>query len=75
MLALVTLATEAAGEETSKAPFYIVGLVLAAFAVLVGVLGITRPSGFTQNAGGRSAVVAIAAVLVVGACASAVLTA
>jgi hypothetical protein len=75
MLALVTLATEAAGHETSKAGFYIAGLVLAGFAVLVGLLGIMRPSSFAMNAAGRSLVVAIAAVLVVGACASAVLTA
>ncbi len=75
MLELVTFATEAAGHETSKAGFYIAGLVLAGFAVLVGLLGILRPSGFAMNAATRSAVVAITAVLVACACASAVLTA
>ena len=74
LLALVTFASEAAGEESSQAAFYIGGLLLAAFAVVVGVLGIMRPGGFVANAGTRTAVVALAALLMAGACATAVLS-
>ena len=54
------LAAEAAHNET---PFLVVGGILAAFAVLVGVVGIARPS---LPDGVNNAIMAIGAVLVVG---------
>jgi hypothetical protein len=52
--------------------FYIVGGVLAAWAVLVSFLGITR-SGFPGSANAERAVALISAVLVIGAVGAAVI--
>jgi hypothetical protein len=66
------LAADAA--EKSKTPFYIVGGVLAAWAVIVAFAGITQPE-FPRNSGGRVAVIVVTACLVAGAMAAAVATA
>jgi len=71
---LVLFAAEAAEEEGSQVAFYVCGLLLAAWAVGVSVLGVRRPDSFAEAGGTRTAVVAVSAVLVVGACASAALT-
>jgi len=63
-----------AAEETSKTPFYIAGGCLAAWAVIVAFTGITRPD-FPGNAAGRAGVIALTAVLVTAAMATAVITA
>ena len=63
-----------AAEEPSKTPFYIAGAVLAAWAVIVAFVGITQPD-FPKNAAGRAGVIALTAVLVVGAMSTAVITA
>ena len=55
------LAAEAA--HKNETPFLVVGGILAAFAVLVGVLGIVRP---TLPDGVNNAIMAVGAVLVVG---------
>ena len=55
-------------------PFYIAGLVLAGWAVLLSVFGMTRPT-FPGGASGQRGVIAISAVLVVLAVAMAVVTA
>jgi hypothetical protein len=68
------LAAEAGKAESSHTAFYIAGGVLAAWAVIVSFLGITRPD-FPGNMGARNAVIAISAVLVLGATSTAVITA
>jgi plastocyanin len=64
----------AAAGEKSKAPFYVAGALLAVWAVLVSVVGITRPD-FPGSPLRTRAVMAISAVLVLVAVSSAVLTA
>jgi hypothetical protein len=71
---LVLFAAEAAEKEGSKVAFYVFGLLRAGWAVAVSVAGIRRPDAFAQAGGARSGVVAVSAVLVVGACLSAALT-
>ncbi|MGI8556965.1 MAG: plastocyanin/azurin family copper-binding protein [Solirubrobacteraceae bacterium] len=60
--------------EQSKNAFYILGGALAAWAVIVAAIGFTKPD-FPGEKGGERAVIAISALLVIGAMASAVLTA
>jgi len=71
--ALILAAIE--GEESSKLLFYVLGGALAAWAVLVATLGIMRHETFPGSRGALRAVMAISAVLMVGAMASAVITA
>jgi hypothetical protein len=70
--ALITLAASE-GEEPSKTAFYVAGGLLVAFAVIVGVIGI-RAEDFPAKKAQARGVMAIAAVLVAAAMASAVLT-
>jgi hypothetical protein len=70
----LVLATEAAEEHKDHTAFYAIGIVLACWAVILGVLGITRPN-FPSNKAGRQAVIAITALLVLGTTGSAVITA
>ena len=72
--ALITLATEAAEEESSKAAFYIAGGVLAAFAVIVAAIGIRGHETFPPTKGAARAVMGLAAILVAATMAAAVLT-
>jgi len=74
MISTLLLAAEAAKEEGSHTAFYIAGGLLAGWAVLVSFIGITRPA-FPGNMAGRNAVLAISAVLVLGATSTAVITA
>lgn len=64
----------AAEGEKSKTAFYLAGAVLAVWAVAVSVVGITRPD-FPGNPMRTRAVIAVSAVLVLGAMGAAVLTA
>ncbi len=59
--------------EPSKVPFYIAGGVLALYAVVLSVIGITQPS-FPYNARGSRAVMVLSLVLVVLAIGAAILT-
>ena len=70
--ATLVLAAETA--EKSKVPFYICGGGLAAWAVIVGIIGITRPD-FPTNQAGRNGVIMISVLLVLGATSTAVITA
>jgi uncharacterized membrane protein YecN with MAPEG domain len=70
--ALITLAATE-GEEPSKTAFYVAGVVLAVYAVIVGAIGITQ-EGFPRRKGQARGVMALSAVLVLAAMASAVLT-
>jgi len=62
-------------EETSKLAFYALGGLFAGWAVLIGALGILRHATFPPSEGAARAVMAVGVVLMVGALASAVLTA
>ena len=61
------------GEEPSKTAFYIAGGLLAVYAVVIGFIGITR-DGFPAKKAQARGVMALSAVLVAAAMASAVLT-
>jgi hypothetical protein len=71
-LTIVFAATE--GEESSKAPFYIAGAILAVFAVLISVLGLSRIDSFPASKGQARGVIGLAGVLVVAAMAAAIIT-
>jgi hypothetical protein len=62
-------------EEHSKALFYLAGGVLAVFAVLISVLGISRIGTFPSSKGQTRGVIGLAALLVLAAMASAIITA
>jgi hypothetical protein len=70
---LTFAATE--GEEPSKTLFYIAGGLLAAFAVVISAIGITRHETFPPSRGAARGVMALAIALVAFAMASAVITA
>ena len=74
MISWIVLAAEAAGEEKSHTAFYVAGGALAVWAVLVSAVGITSHN-FPGNAGGRLGVIALTALLVVGATSTAIITA
>jgi hypothetical protein len=71
---LLIFAQETAEEESSKTPFYILGLVAAAWAIALFAVGMRSPS-FPGSAAAQRGVIAVSLVVVVGAMASAVLTA
>lgn len=73
LLELVLASAAAAGEEKSQAAFYLAGGLLAAWGVLLGVLGTVRPS-LPSGQGGARAIMGLTGLLVVGACVSAALT-
>jgi hypothetical protein len=62
-----------AAAEPSKVPFYIAGLLLAGWAVVLSAAGLTRPS-FPAGEGAQRGVIAISFVLVVFAIAMAIVT-
>jgi len=70
-LALMLAAVEEA--EPSKTAFYVAGGLLAVFAVLISVLGFTRPD-FPASGGAARGVMGLSAVLVVAAMTATVLT-
>ena len=70
MLALITFAAE----EGSKTAYYVAGAALAAFAVIISAIGISRHDRFPSSQGATRAVMGLAAILVIATMASAVLT-
>jgi small neutral amino acid transporter SnatA (MarC family) len=70
--ALLVLAAEEA--EPSKAPFYIAGGLLAAWAVVLGAFGLSRPQ-FPFGETGARGVMAISVLLALATMAMAVVTA
>jgi hypothetical protein len=62
-----------AASEPSKVPFYIAGLILAGWAVVLAGLGLTRPD-FPYNVRGQRAVIGISFLLMLVALGAAVLT-
>jgi hypothetical protein len=72
--AMLVLAAETAEKEPSKAAFYICGGLLAVWAVVLSGIGLSRPE-FPGAVAAERGVIAISAVLVVAAMATAVITA
>jgi hypothetical protein len=73
LAALLTFAAEEGGP--SHLPFYVTGAVLAAWAVLVGAVGIMRPDTFPSSSGARGAVIALTLLLMAATMVTAVVTA
>lgn len=73
---LATLIATAAegGEETSKTPFYVAGIVLTAFAVVVSAIGIRAHGHWPSSPGTARAVMGLGALLVAATMATAVIT-
>jgi hypothetical protein len=71
-LTLVFAATE--GEESSKTFFYVAGGVLAAFAVVISIIGIRGIDRFPASKGQARGVIGLAALLVLVTMASAIVT-
>ena len=63
------------GEESSKTLFYIAGGLLAVFAVVISVVGIRGIGSFPSGKAQTRGVIGIAALLVLFATASAIITA
>jgi hypothetical protein len=72
--ALSFLAAVEEGAEPSKTPFYVAGGVLVVFAVVIAIIGTRGAETFPATKGARTAVCALAAVLVAAAMATAVIT-
>jgi hypothetical protein len=73
--AITVLASAAAGEEeTSKTLFYVSGAILAAFAVIISVIGIRGHETFPASKGTQRAVMGLAALLVAFTMFSAIVT-
>ncbi|MGI8902844.1 MAG: hypothetical protein ACR2IP_04135 [Solirubrobacteraceae bacterium] len=73
--AFLIFASEAVDEaEPSKAPFYITGGLLAAWAVVVSLIGIKRHENWPGSEGAARGIMAVSAVLVVAAMAGAVIS-
>jgi len=72
-LTLVFASTE--GEESSKTLFYLAGGVLAVFAVAISGAGISRIGSFPASRRQARGVIGLAALLVLAAMASAIVTA
>lgn len=77
LLATMLAAAEGAGEHAaeehhkSEAPFFVAGSVLALWAIAISVFGFTRPD-FPSSEGAARGVMALSAVLVLGATSMAV---
>ena len=74
LLATLLAAAEAGEEESSKTLFYVMGGVLAAFAVVISAIGIRGHETFPPSQGAARGVMTLAAVLVVLTLAAAILT-
>jgi hypothetical protein len=73
--ALITFAAEAVEhDEPDKTAFYVLGGILAVYAVAVSFVGIRGYASFPGSKGARSGIMALSVALVVATMASAVLT-
>jgi hypothetical protein len=73
VLDLLATAAEG-GEETSKTFFYVSGVVLTAFAVIVSAIGIRAHDRFPSSDGVARGIMGLAVVLVAITMASAIIT-
>jgi hypothetical protein len=71
---LIAFATEAAEHEKSKTPFYILGALAAVWAIVLFAVGMRSPR-FPGSLAAQRGVIAVSVLVVIGAMASAVLTA
>jgi hypothetical protein len=62
------------GEETSKTPYYVAGILLTVFAVVVSAIGIRSHGQWPSSPGTARVVMGLAALLVAATMATAVLT-
>ncbi len=62
-----------AAGEPSKVPFYVMGGLLVAWAIILSAIGLSRPE-FPGNLAGQRVVIGISLILVLGTVSSAVLT-
>jgi hypothetical protein len=62
------------GEETSKTPFYVAGIALTVFAVIVSAIGIRAHGHWPGSPATARGVMAICALLVAATMATAVIT-
>ena len=74
LLSFIVFAAEAAGEETSKTPYYVLGSVLVVLALAVAAIGIKGHENWPATKGARNAVMGIVALVVVATMASSVIT-
>ena len=70
----LVLAAEAGAAESSKTAFYICGGLLAAWAVVLSGIGLSQAT-FPATAGAKRGVIALTALFVAAAMATAVITA
>ena len=73
MYGFLVFAAEGAADHGSKTAFYVAGLVLAGFAVLIGAIGATRPAFAEREATGH-AVIGVTVVLMIATLATAIIT-
>jgi hypothetical protein len=72
---LILAQAEHEAEETSKAAFYIAGGVLAAFAVIISIIGIRGHDWFPRTRGAMTGAIGLCALLVAATMATAIITA
>ena len=73
--AIIIFASEAAEEQANHTAFYIAGGALALWAVIVSFIGIRGHENWPSSDGTATGIMAVSALLVVAACATAVVTA
>jgi mannitol-specific phosphotransferase system IIBC component len=74
LLTLAAETAETAEEEPSKTPFYILGALAAVWAIVLFAVGMRSPA-FPGSVAAQRAVMAVSVLVVIGAMASAVITA
>jgi hypothetical protein len=70
---LITIA-QAEAEESSKTAYYVAGIVLALFAVVISAIGIRSHETFPPTRAGSRAVIGLAVILVAATMTAAILT-
>ena len=74
LAALLTFAADTVEDEPGKLPFYLLGGAAVVWAIALFAVGM-RSESFPASAGAQRAVMAISALIVAGAMATAVITA
>jgi threonine/homoserine/homoserine lactone efflux protein len=74
MVSVLAVVVEHSSDEGSKTAFYVAAGLWACWAVLIGVIGVTRPA-FPRGEGAARVVMLVSGVLMVVAMSTAVITA